>query len=75
MSEKDDKSNKPRMVLQMIKPGESIEEALKEFITMNPDVELKNKIDNPEEIQKVLESVGMSIDDLEDMVEGNKNGF
>ena len=64
MAEKKGKKDKPQMFSYVVKPDESLKEALEEITAIHPDVTFKEVIGDPVEINKILETSNMSTDDL-----------
>jgi len=66
-----EKTKQPKMRIQMVEmqPGQTKEDMMREARAMNggDDVQVFDANENPEQLKEMLESMGMSMEDLEGM--------
>jgi len=62
---------KPRIVFGMSKPGQSMEDFKLEMAAKHPGIALEDTPGDPDKMNAILEQMGMSIEDLEELAEKN----
>ena len=73
MSKDVNKPRKPKMVFQMMKPGQSQEDFMQEMREKHGDVQMMDGSDmNPKELKEMLAKMGIDADDLEGMMENGE---